>query len=93
MTEEKKVVKRPHNLILEGRRSASISGVNDVESFDENTVVLATDLGMLEIHGDNLHVNKLSVDSGELTVDGQIDSVVYTEAKGEKGGLFARLFR
>ncbi|MBC8545334.1 sporulation protein YabP [Clostridiaceae bacterium NSJ-31] len=94
MAEEKKLVKMPHNLILEDRHTLTVSGVEDIDSFDEETVVLFTDMGELTIKGESLHINKLNVDTGELNVEGQIHSLVYTNDDARRGGgLFARLFR
>jgi sporulation protein YabP len=91
--EEKKL--RPeglHHVILEGRSSLSVSGVEDVESFDENTIVMDTSEGALVVRGEGLHIGKLSLDGGELKVEGQVDSLSYEERRRE-GGFFSRLFR
>lgn len=100
MMEEKKFVNKPvremsHNVILEGRRKLSVSGVEDVESFDELTVILYTSMGNLTIKGGNLHINKLSVESGEVVVEGDIDSLVYSDNENSKdrAGFFTKLFR
>ena len=66
-----------HNIVLEGRRRLSVSGVTDVDSFDENTVLLYTSMGELTICGTDLHVNDISVESGEMNVEGDIRSIVY----------------
>ncbi len=91
--EEKKAVKLPHNLILEGRKSLTVSGVLDVDSFDDQTVVAYTELGELTIRGKNLHISKLSLDTGELTLDGEIASMAYTDNQPSNGGLLSKLFR
>lgn len=91
--EEKKL--RPegvHHVIMEGRSSLSVSGVEDVESFDENTIVMDTCEGALVVRGEGLHIGKLSLDGGELKVEGQVDSLSYEERRRE-GGFFSRLFR
>lgn len=96
MQEENKAIKLPHNIILEDRRDLSISGVNDIDSFDENLVVLFTDMGELTIKGNNLHINKLNVDTGELTMDGEIIALFYNEdtsPKKNSGGIFSRVFK
>ena len=67
----------PHNVIIEGRSRLSISGVEDVESFDENSVNLYTSKGMLTIRGTGLHMERLSLDTGELGVEGTIDGLQY----------------
>lgn len=93
--EEKKL--RPdtvHHVILEGRSSLSVSGVEDVESFDENTILLSTSEGSLVIRGEGLHIEKLSLDGGDLKVEGTVDSLSYEEeTPGSRGGLLSRLFR
>ena len=82
--------------MLTNRRTCSISGVNDVLSFDVNEILLETEQGMLMIKGTELHVSRLSLDKGEVDVDGRIDSFTYSEtagygARGES--LLARLFK
>lgn len=93
--EEKYKTELPHTVIMEGRERLSISGVEDVESFDEETIVLYTSKGMLIVKGDNLHIDKLSLDGGDLSVEGYIDSLRYEEETGRKGGesLISRLFK
>ena len=90
---QEKAVKLPHNVILEDRRLLSISGVNDIDSFDENMVVLFTDMGELTVMGSNLHISKLNVDTGELTMDGEIAALFYNEEPKSGGGLFSRVFK
>ena len=86
-------LEKTHNLILEGRKRLNISGVEDVESFDEENVVVYTTKGLLIISGRELHIEKLSLDGGDLSIEGEIDSLRYEEEAKEKGGLFSRLFR
>ena len=88
--------KRPHKLMLTGRRTCSLTGVNDVLSFDVNEILLETEQGMLMIRGSELHVSRLSLDKGEVDIDGRIDSFTYSETAGygAKGdSLLARLFK
>ncbi len=90
------VNKRTHKLILNNRRSCNLTGVNDVLSFDENEIILETEQGMLMIKGNELHVNRLMLDKGEVDVDGRVDSFTYSEQSnmGGKGeSLLARLFK
>lgn len=96
MEELTNVNKRTHKLILNNRRTCNLTGINDVLSFDENEIILETEQGMLMIKGNELHVNRLMLDKGEVDVDGHIDSFTYSEqsnmaAKGES--LLARLFK
>ena len=80
-----------HQLTLEGRERLTVSGVEDVERFDENAIVMTTAAGTLVISGEGLHIGKLSLDGGELHVDGRIDSLSYEESV-RGGGLLSRLF-
>ncbi len=66
-----------HNIILEGRKKLSISGVTDVDKFDERSVLLYTSMGELTVCGTDLHVNDLSVENGEMSIEGEIKSIVY----------------
>ena len=93
MTEEKKTGFLPHNCILEDRRTLSVSGVNDVDSFDEQTIVASTDLGELTIRGEKLHITRLSLEIGELQVEGNIAALSYTDVAPKNSGFFARVFR
>ena len=81
----------PHNLILEDRKKLVVSGVEDVDSFDEQTVVAYTAVGELMIKGEGLHINKLSLETG--TLDGEIASLTYTENRSSNGSFFSKLFR
>ena len=63
-----------------------------VERFDETGIIMSTSVGTLVITGEDLHIGKLSLDGGELHVDGRIDSVSYEDGGQERGGLFHRLF-
>ena len=80
-----------HRLALEGRNALSVSGVEEVESFDENTIIMLTTLGTLVVHGTQLHIEQLSLDGGELKVTGEVDSLSYEDAR-QQGGFFSRLF-
>ncbi len=93
MQEEKKNVKLTHNLILKERKSLNVSGVLDVDSFDDSTVVAYTDMGELTVKGRDLHVSKINLDSGDLVLDGEISSLEYTDNNQVEKGFFSRLFR
>ena len=83
-----------HHIILEEREQLSVSGVEEVESFDENTIVMLTNRGTLIVRGEELHIEKLSLDGGDLKVEGTIDSLTNEDSGRDwAGGLFARLFR
>lgn len=93
MPEEKMNVKLSHNLILKERKSLNISGVLDVDSFDDSTVVAYTELGELTVKGSNLHISKINLDSGDLELDGEVYSLEYAEDRPSDKGFFSKLFR
>ena len=72
------------NLVLENRTRLNISGVLDVLSFDDQIIIVETELGMLTVKGDNLRINKLSIDTSEVVVEGEIISLVYSNKDLEK---------
>ena len=81
-----------HHILLEGREQLTVSGVEEVESFDENTIVMLTVKGTLAlVWMADLHIEKLSLDGGDLKVEGTVDSLSYEDAGRERVGLFARL--
>lgn len=81
-----------HQLQLDGREKLTVSGVEDVERFDENAIVMSTCAGTLVITGEDLHIGKLSLEGGELKVEGRIDSLEYEEDAPVSGGFFSHLF-
>lgn len=83
----------PHGLSLQDRQKMAISGVSDVINFDENQVIVSTSLGTLTIRGCGLHVDQLSLDSGELRLTGTIDLMEYDDSVMHGGGFFRRLFQ
>lgn len=80
-----------HHVILEQREQLIISGVGEVERMDENSILLTTVQGELEIQGEELRLEKLSMDGGELKVKGRINALIYETEEGRRGGLFSRL--
>ena len=80
-----------HHILLEGREQLTISGVEEVESFDENTIVMSTVKGTLVVRGEDLHIEKLSLDGGDMRVEGSVDSLTYEDDRSGRGGLLARL--
>lgn len=83
------------NLILENREKLTITGVLDVLSFDDQIVILETELGLLTIKGENLRINKLSIDSEEVVIEGEIFNLGYTEKNIDRknGSLFGKIFK
>lgn len=80
----------PHKLTLDERKHVTMTGVTEVISFDENTVVLHTGLGTLRIHGQDLQLKNLSLEGGQVAVDGTVSALIYEEPR-KTGGL-RRLF-
>ena len=94
MTEENKAQALPHNLIMENRNRLTVSGVSDVDSFDEQTVIVFTDMGELTVKGEALHINRLSLEVGEIMIEGSISSLSYSDSKPtQEGGFWSRVFR
>ena len=83
------------NIVLENREKLSITGVNDVLSFDDQIVILETQLGLLTIKGENLRINKLSIDSEEVTIEGEIYNLSYSEKEIERksSSLLGKIFK
>ncbi|MEE0930651.1 MAG: YabP/YqfC family sporulation protein [Acutalibacteraceae bacterium] len=92
MHDERQKTKIPHSVIIENRASISFTGVKDMGSFDEQAVVLVTDYGEIHLRGSKLQINKLSLETNEVDIDGEIEAVIYTQNK-QSGGLFNKLFR
>lgn len=83
------------NLVLENREKLSISGVLDVLSFDDEVVVVETELGLLNIKGENLRINKLSLDTSEVVIEGEVYSLNYSDKNPDKKGssLIGKIFK
>ena len=84
-------IKPEHRLILEQRERLVISGVEEVARFDEESIVLTTSMGELEIQGEGLHIEKLSLEGGELHVDGSVSALLYETQSREEAGFLRRL--
>ena len=83
------------NLILENRGKLSISGVLDVLSFDDQVIIVETELGLLTIKGENLRITKLSIDTSEVIVEGNISYLAYSnkEVEKNKGSIISKIFK
>ena len=84
---------KPHSLSLDGRQKATITGVEEVDSFNEQMVVLATTAGTLTLLGQQLHVSHLNLEDGQLLVEGEIAALEYDDRRQKSGSLLTRLFR
>lgn len=83
------------NLVLENRGKLSISGVLDVLSFDDQIVIIETELGLLTVKGEDLRINKLSIDTSEVVVEGDICNMAYSEKEMDKksGSFLGKIFK
>ena len=99
MPEEKKPITAKHKLVIEQRESVAITGVVDVISFDEEQVICETELGVLILRGNALHVSNLNLDSGHLDIFGEISSINYEEQRAQgtggrsKSSFFGKIFK
>lgn len=82
----------PHKLTLNERKQLTMTGVTEVVSFDDAAVVLHTSLGTLTVHGSGLQLKTLSLDGGQVAVDGNVSALIYQETRQDRG-LWQRLFR
>lgn len=91
--QEKEII-RNQNIILENRKKLTISGITDVDSFDEKAVCLYTQLGELTIQGSELHIDSMSVETGDMTVTGDIRALIYGDRdKKHPVSALGKLFR
>lgn len=90
--EDKKM--KNHNIIMENREKANITGVLDIHSFDDELILAETEEGILTIKGYDLKMNKLNLDNNELIVEGKIMALIYSDNTTEKkGGMFGKIFK
>lgn len=95
MDEKKLVPRKKHQVVLKGREQLAIEGVQNVESFDDQEILLETEVGMLVVRGEDLHIKELNLESGALQVEGFVRMMEYAgDVPGKKkGGLMGKLFR
>ena len=84
---------RAHAVTLADRKRLSLTGIEDVDCFNEQLVVLRTPLGTLTIAGAGLNISRLDLEDGRVEIDGEVDAMEYSGGKKKSGGLFGRLFR
>ena len=75
----------PHKLTLNRREQLTVTGVDEILGFDEHTVILRTDLGLLCIHGEELELKELSVEAGQTSLSGKINAIIYEEPRNRRG--------
>lgn len=94
---EERQAARQHKVILTNRGTCALNGISDILSFDVNEILLETEMGMLMIRGIDLHVNRLTLEKGEVDLSGKIDSIQYSDVNKGKNGqgesLLGRLFK
>ena len=95
MTTEKNtnMLKTEHKLCLDERKDLTISGVYRVDAFSDKEIVLITNMGKLTIKGDNLHVEKLNVETGDFSASGKVISMAYSKSSANKGSFIERVFK
>lgn len=94
--EDLKYLHREQNIYLENREKINITGIENVESFNEHTIIINTIRGLLTIKGQSLHICKLNIEEGNVKIDGSVDSLIYSNksSSGSKGkGLLSRMFK
>lgn len=93
---EEKQLQKAHKFVLNNRKTSMVTGVLDVLAFDLSEILLETEQGMLMIKGSDLHVNRLSLEKGEVDLMGKIDSIAYSDVhpkQEQASSIFHKLFR
>lgn len=91
---EKRAPARAHNVTLENRGAAVLTGITDVSSFNEQEIVMASDQGEIALLGEGMHISQMNLEEGRVTVEGRIAALEYGDAPSlKKGGLLGRLLR
>lgn len=92
--EDKNKVLKEQNIVIQNREKAVITGVEDIHSFDDELVIVKTDLGLLTIKGENLKMNKLNLENNELIIEGKTSAIAYSDAmQNKKQGIMNKLFK
>ena len=84
------------NIVFENREKLNVSGVNDVLSFDDQVVMIDTELGLLTVKGENIRINKLSLDTSEVVLEGTISYLAYSDKdleKNKNSSLLSKIFK
>ena len=95
MDDKKNFSNAIQNIILENREKMSITGVSDVLSFDDQIIIVETELGLLTIKGENLKINKLNIDTSDFTLNGKINSMAYSETafESKNSNILSKIFK
>lgn len=90
--DDKKI--KNHNVVMENRERANITGVLDIHSFDDELILAETEEGILTVKGTDLKMNKLNLENNELIVEGKIIALIYSETEqNKKNGMFGKIFK
>ena len=83
------------NIVLENREKLTLTGILDVFSFDDQIIIVETELGLLTIKGENLKINKLNIDTSDFTLNGKINSMAYSETafEGKNSNILSKIFK
>lgn len=84
-----------NNIVIENREKMTISGVTDVLSFDDQIIILETNLGLLTIKGENLKINKLNIDTSDFSLNGKLLGISYSDGTfdGKQGSFLGKIFK
>lgn len=92
--EDKNKSFKEQNIVIQNREKAVVTGVDDILSFDDELVIVQTDLGLLTIKGEGLKMNKLNLDNNELIIEGKASAIAYSDAaQNKKQGIMNKLFK
>ena len=92
--EERRKEEMLHKLVMTGREKLTVIGVEDVDSFDDDKVIVYTTEGIMTVKGADFRINRLNVEDGEMEIEGEIDSIEYADGhKSDKGGFLGKIFR
>lgn len=96
MDELKRTTNIFQNIVLENREKLNITGIRDVLSFDDQIIIIETELGLLTIKGEDLKINKLSIDTSDFIVDGKVNSLSYSSSDGgiqKSKNILSKIFK
>jgi len=94
---DEKRSRKPHNVVISNRRQMTVSGVIRVDNFNENIIVVITEAGQMTVEGVSLHISKLSLETGDMNIDGDITGLLYSNEISDTGGksskFLSKLFK
>lgn len=95
---EERRSRKVHNVVLYNRRQMTVAGVIRVDNFNESVIVLVTEVGQMTVEGLNLHISKLSLETGDMNIDGEITGLFYSNdavdaASGKSSKFLSKLFK